>query len=222
MNALLLLLLDSRSPAGAHSHSGGMEAAVTAGFVRDVDDVRAFCRGRLRTSGRVAAAFAATACAGWPSYDWRALHAELDARMPSEAMRAASYAMGAGLRRLLRSMGADVSALGDPVHHPVVLGAGVAFAGGTPPDAARAAALATCTGPASAAIRLLGLDPYAVHGLLAELAPEIETVSSRSCNFLRSDTAESCTIAELPADSAPALDLLADVHAVQEVRLFAS
>ncbi|HEY3717848.1 MAG TPA: urease accessory UreF family protein [Jatrophihabitantaceae bacterium] len=222
MNALLLLLLDSRSPAGAHSHSGGMEAAVTAGFVRDDDDVRAFCRGRLRTSGRVAAAFAAAACQAWPSGDWRALHAELDARMPSEAMRAGSYAMGAGLRRLLRSMGADLAELGDPVHHPVVLGAGVAFAGGTARDAARAAALATCTGPASAAIRLLGLDPYAVHGLLAELAPEIETVSSRSCNPVRSGAAESCTIAELPADSAPALDLLADVHAVQEVRLFAS
>ena len=218
MNALLLLLLDSRSPAGAHSHSGGMEAAVTAGFVRDVDDVRAFCRGRLRTSGRVAAAFAATACAGWPSGDWRALHAELEARMPSEATRTASYAMGAGLRRLLRSMGADVSALGDPVHHPVVLGAGVGFAGGTPPDAARAAALATCTGPASAAIRLLGLDPYAVHGVLADLTPEID----RLCNSGPPHAAESCTIAGLPADSAPALDLLADVHAVQEVRLFAS
>src|SRR5882757_7469576 len=212
MNALLLLLLDSRSPAGAHSHSGGMEAAVTAGFVRDVDDVRAFCRGRLRTSGRVTAAFAAHACRAWPSGDWGELHAELDARTPAEAMRTASYAMGAGLRRLLRSMGADVWALGDPVHHPVVLGAGVAFAGGTPPD----------TGPASAAIRLLGLDPYAVHGVLAELAPEIDSVSLRSCNPVRSEAAESCTIADLPADSAPALDLLADVHAVQEVRLFAS
>ena len=47
MPARLMLLLDSRSPAGAHSHSGGMEAAVTAGWVRDVADVREFCRGRL-------------------------------------------------------------------------------------------------------------------------------------------------------------------------------
>lgn len=227
MNALLLLLLDGRAPAGAHAHSGGLEAAVTAGFVRDVDDVRAFCRGRLRTSGRVAAAFAAAACAAWPSDDrpsgdWRLLHAELDARMPSEAMRTASYAMGAGLRRLLHSLAADLTALGDPVHHPVALGAGVAFAGGTPQDAARAAALGICTSAASAAVRLLGLDPYAVHGMLASLAPEIDTLALRSCNRGRPYDAEGCTIADLPADSAPALDLLADVHLTQEVRLFAS
>jgi urease accessory protein len=209
MNTTLLLLLDSRAPAGAHAHSGGLEAAVTAGFVRDVTDVRAFCRGRLRTSGRVAAAFAAAACSAWPSGDWPALHAELDARTPSEAMRAASYSMGAGLRRVLRSMGADIAGLGDPVHHPIALGAGVAFAGGTPTDAARAAALGVCTSAATAAIRLLGLDPYAVHAVLVDLAPIVDRLAE-----LRP--------ASLPADSAPALDLLADVHATQEVRLFAS
>lgn len=217
MNTLLLLLLDSRAPAGAHAHSGGLEAAVDAGFVSTVDDVREFCRGRLRTSGRVAAAFAATACAAWPSADWPMLHAELDARTPSEAMRAASYAMGAGWRRVLRSMGADVTALGNPVHHPIALGAGVAIAGGTPNDAAQAAALGVCTSAATAAIRLLGLDPYAVHAMLTDLARDIE-----SRKIWQPGAAESCPIEELPADSAPALDLLADVHATQEVRLFAS
>ena len=39
----LLLLLDGRSPAGAQGHSGGMEAAVMAGLVRDLSDVRDFC-----------------------------------------------------------------------------------------------------------------------------------------------------------------------------------
>ena len=57
MTAQLLLLLDSRSPAGAHSHSGGLEAAVGAGLVRDLADVDAFCAGRLRTAGVVAAGF---------------------------------------------------------------------------------------------------------------------------------------------------------------------
>ena len=37
MNALLLLLLDSRAPAGAQHHSGGMEAAVMAGLVTDLN-----------------------------------------------------------------------------------------------------------------------------------------------------------------------------------------
>ena len=66
MNTLLLLLLDSRAPAGAHHHSGGMEAAIGTGLVsanpvRGLADLEDFCRARLRTSARVAAAFAAAA-----------------------------------------------------------------------------------------------------------------------------------------------------------------
>jgi urease accessory protein UreF len=39
MNTLLLLLLDSRAPAGAHHHSGAMEAAIRTGLV-SADPVR--------------------------------------------------------------------------------------------------------------------------------------------------------------------------------------
>ena len=42
------------------NHSAGMEAAIEAGWVRDLDDVAAFCVGRLRTSGRVALENSAT------------------------------------------------------------------------------------------------------------------------------------------------------------------
>jgi urease accessory protein len=62
MNALLLLLLDSRAPAGAHHHSGAMEAAISTGLVTGLADLEDFCRARLRTSARVTAAFAASAC----------------------------------------------------------------------------------------------------------------------------------------------------------------
>src|ERR1035438_2671922 len=62
MNALLLLLVDSRAPAGAHHHSGGMEAAVGTGLVTGLASLEDFCRARLRTSARVAAAFAAASC----------------------------------------------------------------------------------------------------------------------------------------------------------------
>ena len=57
MNALLLLLLDSRAPAGAHHHSGGMEAAVATGLVTDLTGLEGFCRAKLRTSARAGAAF---------------------------------------------------------------------------------------------------------------------------------------------------------------------
>ena len=92
-----------------------------------------------------------------------------------------------------------------PPHHPIALGHGVALAGGTARLAAEAAQLAAISAPASAAVRLLGLDPLAVHGMLARLAGDLGPVPTG-----------------LPADCAPYLDLLADVHHTEEVRLFAS
>lgn len=62
MNLISLLMLsDSRLPAGAHAHSGGLEAAVAAGRVAEADDLYAFLLGRLTTTGLVGAAFAAAA-----------------------------------------------------------------------------------------------------------------------------------------------------------------
>ena len=258
MNSLLLLLLDSRAPAGAHHHSGGMEAAIGAGLVTGLADLEDFCRTRLRTSARVAAAFAAASARvtelyaeravvpaphkprpapaepapgawaphQWAPHQWAVLDAEFEARMPSEAARAASRQLGGGLLRLLRRMlpsaGADLvvtlrARCPPPApHHPLVLGAGVALAGGTPELAARAAALACCSGPASAAVRLLGLDPFAVQAMLARLAPGIDECAA----WAAQDAA--APPADLPADAAPALDLLPDVHLTVEVRLFAS
>jgi urease accessory protein len=237
MNALLLLLLDSRAPAGAHHHSGGMEAAIGTGLVTGLPGLEDFCQARLRTSARVSAAFAAAAArvqadfSGRPDQadqqraeqQWAELDAELEARTPSEAMRAASRALGGGLIRLLRSVLPEAGLVtpwtlgaGPAPHHPLVLGAGVALAGGTPELAARAAALAACAGPASAAVRLLGLDPFAVQATLARLAPGIDECAAAAA------AAAAGPASLLPADAAPALDLLADYHLTAEVRLFAS
>src|SRR6202023_2910921 len=129
-----------------------------------------FCRGRLRTSAQVAAAFAAAACrvqqtagpsAGGPGRpgEWALLDAEFDARTPSEATRA---------------------------------------------------------GPASAPVRLLGLDPFAVQAMLARLAPDIDTCGEAAA------LAAGQSPPSLPCDGAPAVDLLADFHLTAGVRLFAS
>jgi urease accessory protein len=223
--ALLLLLLDSRAPTGGHNHSAGMEAAVTAGRVRDLADVESFCRARLATAGKVAAAFAATACDSWPGTErgWADLDAEFDARTPSEAVRAASRQLGSGLRRFVRSMLATFdppwAGLVPAPHHPLVLGAAVAAAGGSGELAARAAALNAVSAPASAAVRLLGLDPFAVQATLAHLAIEIDTAHDPAPYDDRHTVPAG---GGLPADGSPALDLLADYHLTTEVRLFAS
>jgi urease accessory protein len=204
-----------------------MEAAVTAGFVTGTADVAQFCALRLATAGQVAAAFAAAGCAlragGGSPARWAELDVEFGARVPSPAARAASRQLGRGLLRLVTAM-APAADLAGPwrlvarpaPHHPLVLGAAVAIGGGSPELAAVAAALGTCSVAASAAVRLLGLDPYAVQGVLAGLAPAINAVGAAQA---AGDLAD---FAGLPAAGAPALELLADVHARSEMRLFAS
>jgi len=229
MNALLLLLLDSRAPAGAHHHSGGMEAAVMTGLVTDLASAEDFCRARLRTSAKVSAAFAAASCRLFGNERLSVpallpvLDLEYETRIASEATRSASRQLGKGLTRLIRSVivEADVATAfsrcaGPAPHQPLVLGTGVALAGGDPELAGRAAALGACAGPASAAVRLLGLDPLAVQAMLARLAPEIDQVAMAAAAMAAMPPAS------LPADGAPALDLLADYHLTAEVRLFAS
>ena len=143
------------------------------------------------------------------------LDAGLDARTPSPALRRASRAQGRALLRAGRAMWA-LPPIGREPHHPVALGALAAVAGLGPAEAAVAAAHGTITGPAGAAVRLLGLDPYAVHALLAALAP--------ACDALAADAAARVDdpVDDLPAAGAPLLEIGAEQHASWEVRLFAS
>jgi urease accessory protein len=211
--ATLLVLADGRLPSGGHAHSSGLEAAVASGRVRDVEDVGGFLRGRLATSGLVAAVFAAACCAR--TENWPALDHGLDARTPSPALRKASRAQGRALMRAGRAMW-PVRDVGRDPHHPIALGALAAAAGLGPAEAAVAAAHGTVTGPASAAVRLLGLDPYAVHALLARLAPECDRIAADAASRINDP------VDDLPAAGAPLLDIGAELHATWEVRLFAS
>jgi urease accessory protein len=211
--ATLLVLADGRLPAGGHAHSGGLEAAVSAGRVRDLDGLGGFLRGRLATAGVVSACFAAVGCAR--TKEWFDLDRGLDARTPSPALRKASRAQGRALLRAGRAMW-PVPAIGREPHHPVALGVVAAAAGLTPRDAAVAAAYGTLTGPATAGVRLLGLDPYGAHALLAGLAGECDLIAEDAANRINDP------VDALPAAGAPLLDIGAELHATWEVRLFAS
>ncbi|MFI0354752.1 urease accessory protein UreF [Actinomadura sp. 9N407] len=223
LSAQLLLLADSRLPAGGHAHSGGLEPAVAAGVVRDVEGLADFLRGRLATAGLVAAGLAAAACAhvSAPTWRWEVLDMEADARTPSLAQRKASHAQGKSLLRAARrtwphpALDALASSVGREPHQPLVQGVASAAAGGGPAEAAAISAYGAVTGPASAAVRLLGLDPLSVHRALADLAPDMDAVAVQAA----SNTDD---WAALPALSAPLLDLYAELHLGADLRLFES
>ncbi|MBO4273500.1 urease accessory protein [Microbispora triticiradicis] len=325
--AALLLLADSRLPAGGHAHSGGVEEAVRLGTVTDVDDLARFLRGRLATAGLVTAALSAAACelaagepdvvgeAGSPAPSarpyaadaswrtggngragaaaaevaaaedlrrrlWRRLDDEADARTASPAQREAARTQGRLLLRTARRLWPSPAletlarAIPEGPHHPIALGAAAASAGCEPQQAALAAAYTSVTGPATAAVRLLGLDPVTVHRLLADLAPALNDAAHAACASLMdtvltdttltdtalTDTAVTDTAlsgpassgpagvdtppgsagpplgdapgpaptgwrggwAGLPGHSAPALDLLAEGHLANPMKLFVS
>jgi urease accessory protein len=79
-----------------------------------------------------------------------------------------------------------------------------------------AAALGSVSGPASAATRLLGIDPDAVTAVLAALEPLVQDTAAAAVAAARGPAAE------LPSFSAPRLDISAQHHSTWEVRLFAS
>ncbi|HYO37400.1 MAG TPA: urease accessory UreF family protein [Geodermatophilus sp.] len=246
MTAALLTLADSRLPAGGHAHSGGVEQAVAAGLVHDPPSRAAFLLRRLTTSGAVAAGLAAATtlsssgrhrgqepspaalspagsssgkppapASSSPVAALLQLDAEADARTPSPALRAASRQQGRGLVRVgRRAWPSPVWDVLPPApHHPVALGVAAAAGGLAPRDAAAAAAYLSVSGPATAAQRLLAMDPLTVAAVTARLAPDIDAVAGRS--LPRAD-------GEMPADTDPLLDLLAEVHAARKDRFFAS
>jgi urease accessory protein len=212
----LLLLADGRLPAGGHAHSGGLEAAVAAGRVRDVNGLAAFLRGRLATTGLVSAAFAAAACIhAAQSATLTELDAELDARTPAPTLRRASRQQGRALLRAGRAIWA-MPARPDGVHQPVALGLVAAAAGLDAGQVATVAAYGSIAGPSSAAVRLLGLDPYQAYAAVAGLAADTDRVAAAAVE------AAYGPIERLPSAGAPLLDISAEHHASWEVRLFAS
>ncbi|MBT2676946.1 urease accessory protein UreF [Streptomyces sp. ISL-14] len=221
--AALLVLADGRFPAGGHAHSGGTEEAVKAGRITGAASLEDFCRGRLHTAGLVAASLAAAAALG---VDAVALDEAADARTPSPALRVAARKLGRQLMRAARatwpSPELDDLARRFPkgAHQPVVLGVVARVAGLGAVEAAYCAAYESVSGPASATVRLLSLDPFDATAVLARLASELDRVVDRAVEAGR--LVGDGGVGELPAASAPLLEIGAEVHAAWGVRLFAS
>ena len=205
----LLNLADSRLPTGGHVHSGGVEEAVTSGLLTDLPTLRAFLIRRIRTSGMVAASLAVAVRTG--AMDPADADAETDARTPAPAARDASRAQGRGLVRLARRVWPLQSwdALGPRPHLPVAAGVVGAAAGLDENQTALSVVYTTMTGSATAAQRLLALDPTDVAALTFELSGLCDDVAAEAVTGL----------ADL---SDPLLDVLAQRHTERDRPLFVS
>ncbi|AZS76118.1 urease accessory protein UreF [Streptomyces lydicus] len=221
--AALLVLADGRFPAGGHAHSGGAEPAVTAGRIRDTPTLEAFCRGRLHTAGLVGAGLAAAAASGC---DPLLLDEAADARTPAPALRLVARRLGRQMMRAARatwpSAELDALAAARPrgAHQPIVMGLAARSAGLAPLDAAYAVAYENVSGPATAVVRLLSLDPFEATAVLARLADDLDRVAAQAAQAAERVPLEG--LDALPAASAPLLDITAEQHAAWPVRLFAS
>ncbi len=208
----LLALSDSRLPTGGHVHSGGIEEAVTSALVTDVVTLRAYLRRRICTHGLVTASVAAAVHIGALSAAAGASgDTESDARTPAPAARRASRAQGRGLVRLARRIwpDRDWDELGLTPHLAVAAGAVGDVSGLAPEHTALSLVYTTMTGSATAAQRLLALDPGDVATVTFELSQLCEQTAGEATKGL----------ADL---SDPLLDVLAQRHTKRERPLFAS
>ncbi|WP_067821970.1 urease accessory protein UreF [Nocardia inohanensis] len=207
--ATLLTLADSRLPIGGHVHSGGVEEAITSGLLRDVPTVELYLRRRIRTSGLVAASLAAAVCAG--TLTPARAEQEADARTPSPSARTASRAQGRGLLRLAKQVWpqADWRTLGPRPHLSTVFGVVGAVSAESPQDIAAVVVYTTMTGAATAAQRLLALDPAAVAACTIRLAAVCDQTAHEATKSL-------ATLSD------PLQDVLAERHLTRDMPLFAS
>ncbi|MDV9189581.1 urease accessory UreF family protein, partial [Streptomyces sp. SR27] len=145
---------------------------------------------------------------------------------PAPALRAVARRLGRQMMRAARATfpSEDLERLAaerpQGAHQPIVLGLAARAAGLTPLDAAYAAAYENASSPATAAVRLLSLDPLDASGLLARLSTDIDAVATAAAQAADRATVEG--IDALPSASSPLLDITGEQHAAWTVRLFAS
>ncbi|HEY9352799.1 MAG TPA: urease accessory UreF family protein [Nocardioides sp.] len=215
---LMMLLADARLPVAGHTQSGQLEAAVRSGLTGE--QVPVFMRSRLASVVRVEAGTAVVALhrlrAGLPLepvYDaWAA-------RTPAAPMRDTSRTLGRALLRLVRRLFpdsphvAEVAGIERPCR-PIVLAAAAATGGIAPASLVRLVAYDDLQTVASASLKLLPLDPLDATSWVHDLLPEAERLAAEVAPLTEPQ--------DIPAPSAPQLDLWAQTHAHTTRRLFSA
>ena len=221
MNSALMMLVDGRFPAGGHTNSAGVEAAVRLGDVHDDATLERYLVGRLATTGMVDAAFSAHVAALVDPTEGvlDEIDAEYASRVLSPRLSDASRRFG---RQMLRAgatvwsapMIDTIARSKVAVHQPVVLGALVAASGGTAHDAALVSFHHLSAAVTSAGVRLLGLDPMSVAAVQAAAGEHVDRWADDAAWLAL------LPVAELPANGGSLTEILAEDHGRWDARLF--
>jgi urease accessory protein len=211
---LVMLLADARLPTAGHTQSGGLEPAVVDGLLSQ--DVPAYIELRLRTVTRVETATATVALhhlrQGLRLEDVEVAWA---ARTPSPAMRATSYSMGRALARIVRRLWPthpSVEQVANRAPRSVVLAAAADACGLSPLALAKLVGYDDVQTVASAALKLLPLDPADVAAWVLSALPAVDELAMTVAHLTEP--------AAIPASGAPQIEAWAEAHAVAERRLF--
>lgn len=215
-----MLLADGRLPTGGHAHSSGLEPALAGGLLQS--QVPDFIRGRLETVGLVEAA-ATVITRRWAVSEGSAdeledISRELLARTPSAPLREASIQLGRGLARLASRLWPQHPAVqmlmalpGHPMR-PLALGVFTAISGMDDLQAARSCLYDDAQTVASAALKLLPVDPAEPVEWLFRAASTIETVAKAAV------AVEGVT--DIPATTGPLVEQWSLEHHARSRRIF--
>jgi urease accessory protein len=213
--ASLLLLADARFPDGTHAHSYGLEAAVADGRIRDTGDLASYIESRLWSTGRTDATAAALATRG--NEPLEVVDAALVVRTPSEAARTTSRSLGRSLLRSAARLWPETPVPlvgGQPPMQPVAMGAVGAIAGCTPIESALVVTHGLVGALSTAALRLLGLDPFEVSRVCADMRASVEAVATEAAGI--------DSTAGLPHCSTPFSEIDPEMQQMIQTRLFGS
>jgi urease accessory protein len=217
---VLAMLADARLPTGSHAHSAGLEPAILGGLSdqgRRPGEIPAYAASRLRTVTATEAGAAVVARHFW--LDGRSLTAVGDAwaaRTPSGAARAAACQLGRGYLRLAHGLWPEemgtAFARGSAPARPLVLGVIGAVTGLSARQVAQLVGYDDVQTIASAALKLVPLDPVVASRWVLRLHPAIDAMAD--------EVADMTDPHQIPASGAPMVDAHAESHATSTRRLF--
>jgi urease accessory protein len=218
MNLKLLQLVSPSLPVGAYSYSQGLEPAIEAGVVKDVETATQWIRDVLMLSvgGMEAPVFLRLASA-WADDDDAGVQRWNECFIASREtaeLRAETLQMGYSLRRLLRDLALDVAPLDrhDELSYPAASTFAVVRWQIDPHEALAAYLFAWVENQVLAAIKAVPLGQTDGQRMLLALGEAIPAITA---------AARACSDDEL-GNFAPGLAILSSRHETQYSRLFRS